>query len=58
MQKLCGNDPSGKGEHCYCIEKNAVNVINGMFKVTIGQKMKTLDNKIQKMLTNKNFVQK
>jgi len=20
MQKLCRNDPSGKGVHCYCIE--------------------------------------
>jgi hypothetical protein len=20
MQKLCGNDPSGKGTHCFCID--------------------------------------
>jgi hypothetical protein len=26
------------------VSKNAVNVTNGMFKVIIGQKMKTLDN--------------
>ena len=51
MQKLCSHDPSGKGEHCFCIDidsqrgvKNAVNVMNGMFKVIIGQKMRTLDN--------------
>jgi len=28
--------------------KNAVNVINGMSRVTTGQVMRTLDNKIQK----------
>ena len=23
MQKLCQNDPSGKGEHCFCIDIDA-----------------------------------
>lgn len=23
MQKLCGNDASGKGRHCFCIEVDA-----------------------------------
>lgn len=23
MQKLCGNDPTGKGEHCFCIDIDA-----------------------------------
>ena len=39
MQKLCSQDPSGKGEHCFCVEidpqrgvKNAASVIIGMFK--------------------------
>jgi hypothetical protein len=29
--------------------KNAVNVTNGMFKVMIGQKMKTLDNYVKNL---------
>lgn len=37
------------------VSKNAVNAINGTFKVMIGPKMKTLDKKIP---TNKNLIQK
>lgn len=55
MQKLCSKDPSGKGVHCFCIDidiqrgvKNAADVTSGMFKETIGQRMKTLDKINQK----------
>ena len=44
MQKLCSHDPSGKGEHCYCIDIDATKrsqkmlsmQSSGMFKEMIG----------------------
>ena len=51
MQKLCSQDPSGKGEHCFCIDidtqrgvKKCCKCNHGMSKEMIGQKMRTLDN--------------